>query len=109
MTFPRYSGAARADEEIEIGPTVRLQNMIDVKFLISTACHGRRRRPSSPALAQLLSGHTEFQFARFDVELNLVVVAHQSQRPTGRRFWSHVQHDGSVRGPAHACIGDADN
>ena len=80
MTFPRYLGAAGADQKIEIRPLVRLQDVIDVEPLISAGCNRRRRRPRFSSAGQFVVRHTEVQLARFHVQFDFIAIPHQRQR-----------------------------
>src|SRR5579859_3075797 len=104
MRIARNLGAAAADEEIEIGPQMRLLHMLDIEF-VPPALRDSRRPPLASASGEFLIGYVQMQTAGRHVELDEVPVAHQCERPTLGGLRRDMQHHRAVRRSAHSRIG----
>src|SRR3712207_774387 len=79
MVVPRNGRSALADEEVEIGALVGLQDMVDVELGVAAARMGRRRLPSGAPAVELVRLHVQVQGARLHVEGDEVAVLDQRQ------------------------------
>jgi hypothetical protein len=82
-------GATVADQEIQIGPLVRLQHMLDVEPLPS-ALRQRRSRPLGPASGEGLIIQLHLNHSPGHVEGHRVTGANQCQRSARRGFGADV-------------------
>ena len=68
---------------------------------------GLRRSPLGAAAGQLGFGDAQLEAATGNVQLDLVAISHQRQRPADGGLGCDVEDDGAVRGTAHPGVREA--
>src|SRR6185369_703277 len=106
VVVARHECAALADEEVEVGTLVRLQDVVMVKAPVAALERGLGCLPPGAPLLQLTLADEQLQAALGDVELDLVAVLDQRERAACGRLGRHVQHHRAVGRAAHPGIGD---
>src|SRR5436190_15111522 len=100
----RFAAGARymvGLEKIEIAAFIRLLDVLQVQNAVAAREFRRGRFPCRLALGHFLVADEQIEAAPFDVERDLVAVAHQRKRPADVRFGRHVQHARPVARAAH--------
>src|SRR6185437_439893 len=96
-------------EEIEVAALISLSDAFPIKGEISSPFAGGGPNPFSPASLELDLWDADVKSSIRDIECDGITSLNERERPADIAFRRDVEHAGSVRGAAHACIRDTDH